>query len=105
MVFIVILVSSFGLISEIISKYCQCIIFGRDSMLIALLLIAFIGCIYIKYLNIGVYVLIDYLIKSYQFYFVLLVVFLIFSCNIIIEGIVKPLSNAIVINYYLLSHY
>lgn len=36
---------AFGLISEIISKFSQCIIFGRDSMLIALLLIAFIGCI------------------------------------------------------------
>ena len=28
-----------------LSKYCQCIIFGRDSMLIALLAIAFLGCI------------------------------------------------------------
>ena len=41
----ILILPAFGLISEILSKYCQCIIFGRDSMLIALLLIAFIGCI------------------------------------------------------------
>ena len=28
-----------------ISKFSQCIIFGRDSMLIALLIIAVLGCI------------------------------------------------------------
>lgn len=41
----ILILPAFGLISEIISKYSQCIIFGRDSMLIALILIAFIGCI------------------------------------------------------------
>ena len=41
----ILILPAFGLVSEIISKYCQCIIFGRDSMLIALLLISFIGCI------------------------------------------------------------
>jgi len=41
----ILILPAFGLVSEIISKYSQCIIFGRDSMLIALLLIAFIGCI------------------------------------------------------------
>jgi len=41
----ILILPAFGLVSEIISKYCQCIIFGRDSMLIAMLLISFIGCI------------------------------------------------------------
>ena len=36
---------AFGLISDILSKFSQCIIFGRDSMLIALLIIGFLGCI------------------------------------------------------------
>ena len=36
---------AFGLISDILSKFSQCIIFGRDSMLIALLVIGFLGCI------------------------------------------------------------
>ena len=36
---------AFGLISEMISKYSQCIISGRDSMLIALLITAVLGCI------------------------------------------------------------
>jgi heme/copper-type cytochrome/quinol oxidase subunit 1 len=34
---------AFGLISEMLSKSSQCIIFGRDSMIIALLVIAFLG--------------------------------------------------------------
>ena len=33
------------MISDILSKFSQCIIFGRDSMLIALLIIGFLGCI------------------------------------------------------------
>ena len=41
----ILILPGFGLISEIISKYSQCIIYGRDSMLIASLIIAFIGCI------------------------------------------------------------
>ena len=36
---------AFGLISEMISKFSQCIISGRDSMLIALLITAVSGCI------------------------------------------------------------
>ena len=36
-------IPAFGLISEILSKYIQCFIFGRDSMLIALLIIGIIG--------------------------------------------------------------
>ena len=36
---------AFGLISEMISKFSQCIISGRDSMLIALLITAVLGCI------------------------------------------------------------
>ncbi len=39
------IIPAFGLISEILSKYIQCFIFGRDSMLIALLIIGIIGCI------------------------------------------------------------
>jgi heme/copper-type cytochrome/quinol oxidase subunit 1 len=34
-----------GLISDILSKFSQCIILGRDSMLIALLIIGLLGCI------------------------------------------------------------
>jgi len=34
---------AFGLISDILSKFSQCIIFGRDSMLIALLVTGFSG--------------------------------------------------------------
>ena len=34
-----------GLISEIISKLSQSIIFGRDSMLIALLITTILGCV------------------------------------------------------------
>ena len=41
----ILILPAFGLISEIISKFTQCIIFGRDSMSIAIILIAFIGCI------------------------------------------------------------
>ena len=41
----ILILPAFGLISEIISKFSQCIIFGRDSMLIALLIIAVLGCI------------------------------------------------------------
>ena len=33
---------AFGLISDILSKFSQCIIFGRDSMLVALLVIGFL---------------------------------------------------------------
>jgi len=33
------------MISEILSKYRQCIIFGRDSMLIAIFITMFLGCI------------------------------------------------------------
>ena len=36
---------AFGLISDILSKFSQCIILGRDSMLIALLIIGPLGCI------------------------------------------------------------
>ena len=43
-VYILILLA-FGLISEMISKFSQCIISGRDLMLIALLIIAVLGCI------------------------------------------------------------
>ena len=38
-------IPAFGLISEMISKFSQCIISGRDSMLIALLITAVSGCI------------------------------------------------------------
>ncbi len=41
----ILILPAFGLISEMISKFSQCIIFGRDSMLIALLIIAVLGCI------------------------------------------------------------
>jgi len=41
----ILILPAFGLISEILSKFSQCIIFGRDSMLIALLIIGILGCI------------------------------------------------------------
>jgi len=41
----ILIIPAFGLISEIISKFSQCMIFGRDSMIIALLLIVIIGFI------------------------------------------------------------
>lgn len=41
----ILILPAFGLISDILSKFSQCIIFGRDSMLIALLIIGFLGCI------------------------------------------------------------
>jgi cytochrome c oxidase subunit 1 len=41
----ILILPSFGIISEILCKYIQCFIFGRDSMLIALLIIGMIGCI------------------------------------------------------------
>ena len=42
--YILILVG-FGIISEIISKFSQCIIFGYDSMLLSLFIIGILGCI------------------------------------------------------------
>ncbi len=41
----ILILPAFGLISEMVSKFTQCIIFGRDSMLIALLIISILGCI------------------------------------------------------------
>ena len=41
----ILILPAFGLISDILSKFSQCIIFGRDTMLIALLVIGFLGCI------------------------------------------------------------
>ena len=41
----ILILPAFGLITEMISKSSQCIIFGRDSMCIALLIIALLGCI------------------------------------------------------------
>jgi len=41
----ILILPAFGLISEMLSKSSQCIIFGRDSMIIALLVIPFLGCI------------------------------------------------------------
>jgi heme/copper-type cytochrome/quinol oxidase subunit 1 len=41
----ILILPAFGLISEMLSKSSQCIIFGRDSMIIALLVISFLGCI------------------------------------------------------------
>jgi len=41
----ILILPAFGLISDILSKFSQCIIFGRDSMLIALLIIGLLGCI------------------------------------------------------------
>lgn len=41
----ILVLPAFGLISELLSKYTLSIIFGRDSMLIALLMIGFLGCI------------------------------------------------------------
>jgi heme/copper-type cytochrome/quinol oxidase subunit 1 len=41
----ILILPAFGLVSSIVSKFTQFIIFGRDSMLIALLLIGLLGCI------------------------------------------------------------
>lgn len=41
----ILIIPGFGLVSEIISKFSQCSIFGRDSMVMALLLIGILGCI------------------------------------------------------------
>jgi cytochrome c oxidase subunit 1 len=41
----ILILPGFGLISSILSKFTQFVIFGRDSMLIALFLIGFLGCI------------------------------------------------------------
>jgi cytochrome c oxidase subunit 1 len=41
----ILILPGFGLISECLSKFSQCIIFGRDSMIIALFIIGLIGCI------------------------------------------------------------
>jgi cytochrome c oxidase subunit 1 len=41
----ILILPAFGMISSILSKYCQCIIFGRDSMLIAILTITVLGFI------------------------------------------------------------
>ena len=41
----ILILPAFRLVSDILSKFSQCIIFGRDSMLIALLVIGFLGCI------------------------------------------------------------
>ena len=45
----ILILPAFGLVSEIIAKLSQCIIFGRDSMLIALLLISFTSSQPIEY--------------------------------------------------------
>ena len=41
----ILILPAFGLITEMLSKFSQCIISGRDSMLIALLITAVLGCI------------------------------------------------------------
>jgi heme/copper-type cytochrome/quinol oxidase subunit 1 len=41
----ILILPAFGLISEIISKFSLSIIFGRDSMILALLIIGVFGCI------------------------------------------------------------
>jgi len=41
----ILILPAFGLVSTMISKFTQFIIFGRDSMIIALLLIGLLGCI------------------------------------------------------------
>lgn len=41
----ILILPGFGLISEILSKYSQSIIFARDSMLLALFIIGVLGCI------------------------------------------------------------
>ena len=41
----ILIIPAFGIVSEILSKYSQCFVFGRDSMLISLLTIAILGCI------------------------------------------------------------
>ena len=41
----ILILPAFGLVSDILSKFSQCIIYGRDSMIIALSIIALLGCI------------------------------------------------------------
>jgi len=41
----ILILPGFGLVSSIISKFTQFIIFGRDSMVIALFLIGLLGCV------------------------------------------------------------
>ena len=41
----VLILPAFGMISEIVAKYSQTVIFGRDSMLVAIVSIAFLGMI------------------------------------------------------------
>jgi cytochrome c oxidase subunit 1 len=41
----ILILPAFGLVSELLSKFTLSVIFGRDSMLVALLMIAFLGCI------------------------------------------------------------
>ena len=41
----ILIVPAFGMISELLSKYSQCNLFGRDSMLIAIFVIVLLGCI------------------------------------------------------------
>ena len=41
----ILILPAFGLISEILSKYVQCYVIGRDSMVLALLVISILGCI------------------------------------------------------------
>jgi len=36
---------AFGLVSEILAKYCHSSLFGRDSMIVALLIIGLLGTI------------------------------------------------------------
>ncbi len=45
----ILILPAFGLISEMLSSYSLSIIFGRDSMLIAILMISFLGCIVLDY--------------------------------------------------------
>jgi heme/copper-type cytochrome/quinol oxidase subunit 1 len=41
----ILILPAFGLISDILSKLSNCIIFGRDSMIYAMLSIGLLGCI------------------------------------------------------------
>lgn len=41
----ILILPGFGLISETLSKFSQCIIFARDSMIIAIFVIGILGCI------------------------------------------------------------
>lgn len=41
----ILILPGFGLISEIISKLDQCILFGYDSMILSLYIISILGCI------------------------------------------------------------